>query len=173
MSRPYRISTDKTWAETRAELRECFQRWAEHEDRHIDWSVDCAVPPAKTTIRSLAPEDRQVIVSFVHPRTGTEVRVDAGDQERPVDNLRKLYLIIEDMRMIERRGMGETMQNAYMQLPAPKTKRDPYEVLGCRSDAPHEVLEAAYRARAKQVHPDAGGDPEEFRELQEAWEAVS
>jgi len=34
------------------------------------------------------------------------------------------------------------------------------------------VIEARYRALAKRFHPDAGGDPEEFRKVQWAVEVV-
>lgn len=37
--------------------------------------------------------------------------------------------------------------------PAP----DPYIVLGLRPDAPDEVVEAAYRAIARKLHPDVNG----------------
>jgi len=49
---------------------------------------------------------------------------------------------------------------------------DPYEVLGIRPDAPLDVAEAAYRARAKKAHPDAGGRDDEMRELNAAIESI-
>jgi len=49
----------------------------------------------------------------------------------------------------------------------------PYEVLGINPDAEDVVVESAYRALSKQYHPDAGGDPEKFKEIQEAYEKSS
>lgn len=40
---------------------------------------------------------------------------------------------------------------------------NPYSVLGISRDAPDAVVEAAYRALAKEKHPDNGGDPDEFK----------
>jgi hypothetical protein len=49
---------------------------------------------------------------------------------------------------------------------------DPYSVLGVSREAPDNVIDAAYRARAKENHPDNGGDPEEFKRIKEAYENI-
>ncbi len=50
----------------------------------------------------------------------------------------------------------------------------PHEVLGVEPDADEEAIEAAYRRRVKQVHPDRGGSVEAFSRVREAYErAVS
>lgn len=46
---------------------------------------------------------------------------------------------------------------------------DPYQVLGIRSDADTGQIRAAYRGRARYVHPDAGGDDDAFTRLQDAY----
>lgn len=52
-----------------------------------------------------------------------------------------------------------------------------FRVLGLPGDADLDAVKAAYRERAKAVHPDQGGDPEEFQRVREAYtvarEAVS
>ena len=45
---------------------------------------------------------------------------------------------------------------------------DPFAVLGLRSDAEPEVVEAAIRALRLKHHPDKGGDPDRFRKISEA-----
>lgn len=52
-------------------------------------------------------------------------------------------------------------------------RRDLYEVLGVARDASTAELRRAYRRRVRVTHPDAGGDPQRFREVQEAWEVLS
>lgn len=42
---------------------------------------------------------------------------------------------------------------------------DLYETLGVDRSASQSEIRRAYRNRAKKVHPDAGGDPEEFRSI--------
>lgn len=50
---------------------------------------------------------------------------------------------------------------------------DLYKTLGVDDDATPEQLKAAYRARAKELHPDAGGDADEFAELSRAYRVLS
>ena len=42
---------------------------------------------------------------------------------------------------------------------------DPWRVLGLRPGAPREDVARAWRSLAARHHPDAGGDPDRFREL--------
>jgi curved DNA-binding protein CbpA len=46
---------------------------------------------------------------------------------------------------------------------------DPYAVLGVRPNASQADLRAAYRARARERHPDIGGDEAEMRRLNAAY----
>jgi len=48
-----------------------------------------------------------------------------------------------------------------------------YAVLGLPAGADDEEIRRAYRERIKEVHPDQGGDEEEFRRVQEAYAAVT
>lgn len=50
---------------------------------------------------------------------------------------------------------------------------DLYGVLGLQSDAGSEDIKRAYRRRAREHHPDAGGDPERFKEVTHAYEVLS
>lgn len=46
-------------------------------------------------------------------------------------------------------------------------------VLGVSADADAETVREAYRARVKEVHPDRGGDPERFKQVQWAYEYLT
>jgi molecular chaperone DnaJ len=50
--------------------------------------------------------------------------------------------------------------------------RDLYEILGVPRDASDEDIKRAYRRLAREHHPDAGGDEEEFKELTTAYEVL-
>lgn len=50
--------------------------------------------------------------------------------------------------------------------------KTPHEMLFVTPDAPPEVIKAAYRALAQKHHPDHDGDPERFREVDEAWKKL-
>lgn len=50
---------------------------------------------------------------------------------------------------------------------------DPYDVLGVARDASTADVKAAYKKRAKTMHPDAGGGAEAFAALAHAYEVLS
>ena len=50
--------------------------------------------------------------------------------------------------------------------------RDLYEILGVEREASDDEIKRAYRRRARELHPDAGGDEEEFKELTTAYEVL-
>jgi hypothetical protein len=155
--------TQKSWSETKAELRECFGRWGVQY-----WDIECETTQYS---RYVSDDARKVLVWYVHPESGEEKRLETAQYERPMDNLRAIYLTLDGIRLAEKRGLGELMKQNYAALPAPK-ERTPWEVLGVQPNAAPEVVEASYRALAKKAHPDAGGRAEDFRELQEAYEAM-
>ena len=49
---------------------------------------------------------------------------------------------------------------------------DYYKLLGVDSRAPANEIKMAFRIKAKTMHPDIGGDPEEFRQISEAYEIL-
>lgn len=48
----------------------------------------------------------------------------------------------------------------------------PYEVLGVSPAVSQDDLRKAYRRLARETHPDLGGTPERFRQVQLAWERI-
>lgn len=47
-----------------------------------------------------------------------------------------------------------------------------YEVLGVEKDSSMDQIKKAYRKLAIKCHPDKGGDPEKFKEIQAAYEVL-
>ena len=48
-----------------------------------------------------------------------------------------------------------------------------YELVGVEKDATFDQIKKAYRKKAIRMHPDKGGDPEQFKELTQAYEVLS
>ena len=47
-----------------------------------------------------------------------------------------------------------------------------YEILGVEKNASPDVIRKAYRKLAVKFHPDKGGDPEKFKEIQKAFDIL-
>jgi len=60
------------------------------------------------------------------------------------------------------------LQKAEKRLKLSKTK-DYYKVLGVSRSADHKEIQKAYRAKAREHHPDKGGKPEKMAEINEAF----
>jgi hypothetical protein len=101
-----------------------------------------------------------------------EARVMARDAfDMPFENIHSIGHAIEAMRALERHGGAMMMKRAFAgfaALPPPEATRPWFEVLQVLPDAPAEVIEAAFRAMAKRLHPDAGGSEKAMAELNAA-----
>jgi len=88
-------------------------------------------------------------------------------------NLYALWSILKALRLAHQRGILEELASAALaMLPPGPQHRDPYEVLSVRPDSPMEVIDAAFRAKAKKLHPDIGGSDEEMKMLNDALERI-
>ena len=55
----------------------------------------------------------------------------------------------------------------------PEDVKSPFEILYLTTEAPPEVVKAAYRALSKIHHPDMGGDAEKWREIDDAYRQLT
>lgn len=114
------------------------------------------------------PQDAGVAVYF---ELDAQPRVLACDRwQRVEENLRAIALHIEAVRGQERWGVGTVAQAfaGYAALPERAGGRAWWEVLDVPPDADPEKIERAYKQRAHECHPDKGGSPEAWHELQDA-----
>lgn len=119
------------------------------------------------------PKDRGVAVYFEWKGKQHVLACDRWDKIK--DNLRALEKTVEAMRGIERWGASTMLErafSAFVALPAPTAKRAWREILGFGPDSKpdQDDIAFAYRHRVKKAHPDAGGSPDAFNELQRAKE---
>jgi hypothetical protein len=64
-------------------------------------------------------------------------------------------------------------KNLRQELDEERMKKDLYDKLGVEKTASKEELKKAYRDKSKEMHPDHGGDPEQFKELAVAYKILS
>lgn len=50
---------------------------------------------------------------------------------------------------------------------------DPWKILGVSRDSDEDSIKKAYRKLAMKHHPDKGGDPEKFKEIQNAYDRIT
>jgi hypothetical protein len=106
-SMSYVIHTTVSWQQTMRELRETMAKWGV-----ADWDM-------------YKPSERGGTVMLKYVKNGRSVTLPMGSQARADDNLRVLYLAVEATRMNDKRGLGEVIQDAYLQLAGPEPTIDP------------------------------------------------
>lgn len=150
-----------TPSRSRSDIEAEFSRWNAQAGETVLSDYDLPM---------MRPGQVEAEVRFLLRGQPMRVRIDRwGDF---ATNLKCVHLNIRDMRLAEARGSLEAMRETLTALPAPKQDRDPYEVLGIRPDASPAVIDAAYRAKAHETHPDHGGKEEAFKEVQAAYDRV-
>lgn len=157
----YTMTTEKTEAQTRKDIVAEFTKWNNEKAR----TVGAYDFPAPEKIG-----DRAATVRF--ELRGAPMVLSCRSQDNYRLNLRCLFYAVEAMRMNEKRGIGDTMRDAYAQLAAPTGERSPWDVLQIPPDSPKEVAEASYKLLALMRHPDRGGSNEAMAELNAAIEKV-
>lgn len=152
-----------TWLQEKAKLANVLRLWEVG-----DWSALANVPDHQVNRNFDNRSECGVTVTFVKGKQTITLAMD--DYAYPPTNLQIIRMCIDDMRMIERRGLDRTMQSAYLQLAAPAKARDWWEVLGVTQKATRDEVEAMFRVKARVAHPDAGGSDAAMAELNAAHE---
>ncbi|OJW11240.1 MAG: hypothetical protein BGO49_11280 [Planctomycetales bacterium 71-10] len=115
------------------------------------------------------PDDRGVAVYF--ELRGRPMCFACDRWDSVGDNIQAIRKTIEALRGIQRWGSGDMVGQAFsgfQALPSPEERRPAHEVLDVHPLATEVEIDAAYRAKAKSAHPDAGGSEAAMRELAEA-----
>lgn len=114
------------------------------------------------------PSDVGVAVYF--ERKGKQMVFACDRWNRVRHNVRAIEKTIEAMRGIERWGASDMLERAFSAfeaLPAPRADSW-WETLGVHSKATPDEINAAYREKAKQAHPDNGGSHDAMATLNAA-----
>lgn len=89
------------------------------------------------------------------------------------DNMHAIALTIDALRGIARWGTGDMMESAFRgfaAIPERTGGASWWTILGVTINARPEQVKEAYRTLAKKHHPDVGGDAEQFRAINEAYQ---
>lgn len=149
-----RINTRKNWNDILKELAGVFRRWGVEE----------------YILPTLAESRDGVTVRYVRHgqwQSITCAAVPPDGWHAPARNLFAIKDCLDAVRRADQRGMADVMVQAAeaLRLGDPN---DPYYILGAEQGADVETLRAAYRRKVRQVHPDHGGDAQQFKRVQEA-----
>jgi len=98
--------------------------------------------------------------------------------DNPRDNAQDLYHYLHETRMQEQRGTV-TAESEYEKLRLPSGDDDveaaappAHAVLEVDRDASEAEINAAWREKMKEVHPDHGGSEEQLKRVNDAKEAM-
>jgi len=148
------------------------------------WRVDTGSGGAHTKRSGLPkhsanPSDPGVVLRW--EKDGEQFAVACDHYTTLRDNLRSVYLWVHETRMRGQRPV-ETGESEFAAARLPPAGEDvdgavvasqpPHEVLDVSPDADPDVVEAAYRAKMQDAHPDQGGSNEQFSRVRQAKEAM-
>lgn len=112
-------------------------------------------------------------------RHGYQERVMACDRwSSPEANMRAIALSIGALRGLDRWGSSSLVERAFAGFAAlPSNPVVDWRIELGLGDIDPDYIKAidareAYRRRARELHPDHGGDPERMMRLNQAWEAA-
>lgn len=115
-------------------------------------------------------DDPGVAIYFEYK--GKEISMCCDQYERIWENVYALGKGIEALRAMERWGVSDFLDRAFTgfaALPESSATKKWHVVLGISENSTYEEVKRAYHEKAKEHHPDKGGSPERFQEIQAAY----
>lgn len=162
-SSPFRVTLDRALSE----LRDALRLFGQDTKK----PVTDVVISSNVTLGERRPKDPGVAVYFMWDGAQRCIAVDRFPKVE--DNVRAIYYVLEGRRLELRYGGLEMVRasfKGFLALPGPGDWR---RALGLGPEATLEDVEAAYRARAREAHPDQpGGSAEAMAELNAARAAA-
>ena len=116
--------------------------------------------------------DEGIAVYFT--RKGVDMVLACDKFAKREANMRAITLTIDAIRGIERWGSSDMMERAFTGFTAlPSSAESWWGVLGVEANARPTEIEAAYRRRRSETHPDRGGSADTFDAVQRAYEQAT
>jgi hypothetical protein len=118
------------------------------------------------------PYDPGIVVYWMDAGETRCMAIDRYD--RVADNLAAVAATLEAMRAIERHGGAEILHRAFTGFTAlPSSAESWWGILGVEPNARAVEIDAAYRRRRSEAHPDRGGSADAFDAVQRAYEQAT
>lgn len=168
--------SSKTWAQLEDAIDETCRKW------HLEApTIENSLPRRNKAKRAQTKAERTVTLRFRWRARPIELTVSRWDTA--VENLDAIARTLETVRLTEVRKLTDLAVLIYRQVhptsqPAPPPPNsesqipEHYRLLHVAPDAPLTVCDAAYRALARQAHPDQGGDTLTMQRLNGAIERI-
>lgn len=145
--------------------------------RDGDWILSTNVPTRLDGLpysSAREPDDPGAAVYWIKRGWKSHKALAIDIYSRVADNISALAATIDAMRAIERHGGAIVLERVFSgfdALPAPGTltARQWLDVLECRADSTRDTIEAQYKRKRSDAHPDRGGSTESFDEVQRAY----
>lgn len=166
----YKMALSTACSRVVNEVRKCTQKGHNWRTRELVICVDGAKHYVNGSgfCADSRPTWPGVVVQF--DLDGDEIVLACDTCTDACQNLCAIAATVEDLRRAERNGVLTLKQMLGAQaLPEPMG-RAWWVVLGVMDGSSREVIERAYRDKARYLHPDAGGSHEAMAELNVAYE---
>lgn len=168
---------DRTWSQFK-QTPESAQKFLHREIKLLgadNLIVSANIPVRKDGMMYADYMSRTIVdpgAAIYFKREDQDVAMCCDNYTKVWENIYALAKTIEALRAITRYGSSDLLKRAFKgfkELPPPAEL--PWaEVLGVRVNASDEEIKKAYRDKAKLVHPDNGGTPDQFDILQRAYQ---
>lgn len=109
---------------------------------------------------NMAPDKGDTGVAVYFTRKGKQMTFACDKFNQTCDNIYAIAKTIEAMRGIERWGASDMMERAFSGFKALNAENEGeswWTVIGCTANSTRAEIEAAYRMRLRDVHPDRPG----------------
>jgi hypothetical protein len=109
------------------------------------------------------PDGGDTGVAVYFHRKGKPMVLACDKYDRSEDNIYAIAKTIDAMRGIERWGSSEMLERAFTGFKALNSENDGeswWSILGCTATSSADEINAAYKAKIRVAHPDAGGSHE-------------
>ncbi len=193
---PYPLQWPDGWPRTPPELRQerRYRPGRNYSDRRSFWTFAEARVALLEELAGLGARD--VVISSNYElrrdgrlRAGGRTPEDGGVavyfslEGRPsvlacdrhgwaAENVKAVAMAVKALGLVERHGGSEIFERSMRGFAIRSANGTWWSVLGVEETASREAIEAAFRERAREHHPDLGGSPEKMAELNAARETA-